>query len=67
MNGILRTFAMRRPPGIYKDDYINELLESYHEKRSSKLITPAVPSWKGISEEEKEDAPSQAGSNSTGW
>ena len=33
INGIIRTFAVRRPPGIYKNEYIQELLEYYHEPR----------------------------------
>lgn len=55
MNGIIRSFASRRPPGIYKDDYITELLDYYHEPRSAKVITPETPSWKGLDTEEKED------------
>ena len=55
MNRLLQTFAVRRPPGIYKDDYINELLDFYHEPRTPNLVTPDVPSWKGILDEEKED------------
>jgi len=56
MNGILRKFAVRRPPGIYKDDYITELLDHYHELRTPELITPATPTWKGLSGEEKDDS-----------
>lgn len=55
MNGIIRSFASRRPPGIYKDDYITELLDYYHEPRSAKVITPETPAWKGLDTEEKED------------
>ena len=29
----LRMFATCRPPGIYKDDYIDELFRYHHERR----------------------------------
>ena len=29
----LRMFATCRPPGIYKDDYIEELFRYHHERR----------------------------------
>lgn len=56
INSILLKFASRRPPGIYKDDYINELIDFYHEPRSSKVVTPPEPEWKNNADhEEKED------------
>jgi len=65
MDGIIRSFAQRRPPGIYKDEYINELLQYYHEPRCQGLATPTVPEWKGIEDEEREDGQATSHRTST--
>jgi len=43
----LERFSRVRPPGIYKDHYINDLFKYYHVRRPSSIQTPNVPSWKG--------------------
>ncbi|GFR49356.1 hypothetical protein Agub_g11382, partial [Astrephomene gubernaculifera] len=50
----LQRFAESRPPGIYKDHYINDLCKYYHETRDPRIITPRVPAWKG--NDDAEDA-----------
>uniref|UniRef100_A0A7R9V957 mRNA guanylyltransferase n=1 Tax=Chlamydomonas euryale TaxID=1486919 RepID=A0A7R9V957_9CHLO len=52
----VRRFAEGRPPGIYKDGYLQDLFKYHHERRQSKIITPPVPSWKGVGDDEEEDA-----------
>lgn len=42
----IRTFAQSRPPGIYKQDYIESLYTFYNEKRPEPLICPSTPEWK---------------------
>ena len=42
----LSKFAQARPPGIYKDDYIEELFRYNHERRPSSLKCPPVPEFK---------------------
>lgn len=46
-------FARNRPPGIYKEDYIQSLFDYYHERRPSAMGPPAMPPWK----DEDEDPP----------
>lgn len=39
-------FSESRPPGIYKQDYLNELYERYADDESiPKLIAPPYPQW----------------------
>lgn len=46
----VKEFARRRPPGIYKDEYIQALFDYYHEERldfgPDATLTPLVPAWK---------------------
>ncbi|KAL3683404.1 hypothetical protein R1sor_001426 [Riccia sorocarpa] len=42
----LRTFAEARPPGIYKQDYIESLYTFYNERRPEPLVCPNTPDWK---------------------
>ncbi|XP_038681823.1 mRNA-capping enzyme-like isoform X3 [Tripterygium wilfordii] len=39
-------FAMARPPGIYKQDYIDALYMFYHEKKPEQVVCPRTPEWK---------------------
>eukprot|EP00803_Ostreobium_quekettii_P000704 evm.model.scf_1608.1 EVM.evm.TU.scf_1608.1 scf_1608:17316-27998(-) len=52
---LLGQFSRRRPPGIYKNEYIDELFRYYHEVRPDSRITPAVPDWKGVADEDEDD------------
>ncbi|XP_017487302.1 PREDICTED: mRNA-capping enzyme isoform X1 [Rhagoletis zephyria] len=40
----LAIFAEARPPGIYKQDYINELFRRYEDEEDA-LMAPALPNW----------------------
>ncbi|KAJ7544361.1 hypothetical protein O6H91_09G075300 [Diphasiastrum complanatum] len=42
----LQQFSHARPPGIYKQEYIDNLFTFYHEKRPEALICPPTPEWK---------------------
>uniref|UniRef100_A0A0D9XXN3 mRNA capping enzyme adenylation domain-containing protein n=1 Tax=Leersia perrieri TaxID=77586 RepID=A0A0D9XXN3_9ORYZ len=55
----LNMFAQRRPPGIYKSDYIQALYSFYHEIPEN-IVCPPTPEWKRPSDldlngEAKED------------
>ncbi|XP_006663896.1 mRNA-capping enzyme-like [Oryza brachyantha] len=41
----LNIFAQRRPPGIYKSDYIQALYSFYHEIPEN-IVCPPTPEWK---------------------
>lgn len=40
----LNEFSQRRPPGIYKQDYIDELFKRYSDPRDTPMA-PALPDW----------------------
>ncbi|XP_021774796.1 mRNA-capping enzyme-like [Chenopodium quinoa] len=42
----IQTFAKSRPPGIYKEDYINALYDFYHETKPDLAVCPSTPEWK---------------------
>ncbi|CAI5459891.1 unnamed protein product [Closterium sp. Yama58-4] len=42
----LAEFAEARPPGIYKEEYIQSLFSFYHERRPEAVICPPTPEWK---------------------
>ncbi|CAA6663422.1 unnamed protein product [Spirodela intermedia] len=46
----IQSFALSRPPGIYKQDYIDELYKLYHERKPESLVCPSTPEWKRSSE-----------------
>ncbi|EEF41727.1 mRNA capping enzyme, putative [Ricinus communis] len=39
-------FAKARPPGIYKEEYIDSLYTFYDEKRPDQVVCPQTPEWK---------------------
>ncbi|KAJ4778570.1 mRNA-capping enzyme [Rhynchospora pubera] len=45
----LNIFAERRPPGIYKPDYIQALYDFYHEVPDN-MVCPPTPEWKRSSD-----------------
>ena len=45
----LEIFSNARPPGIYKQDYIDSLYEFYHEIKPISVTCPPTPEWKGSS------------------
>ncbi|XP_078158081.1 uncharacterized protein LOC144553751 [Carex rostrata] len=45
----LNIFAERRPPGIYKPDYIQALYDFYHEVPEN-MVCPSTPEWKRSSD-----------------
>ena len=38
--------AKARPPGIYKQHYIDDLFTFYHEPRPAAIVYPSTPEWK---------------------
>lgn len=46
LNDHIAEFALSRPPGIYKPDYVRELFEQYLERRFRSTTDPGVPEWK---------------------
>lgn len=46
----LHVFANARPPGIYKEDYIDSLYKFYHEERPDTITCPPTPEWKRTSD-----------------
>ncbi|WOK94206.1 mRNA-capping enzyme [Canna indica] len=45
----LQIFSQARPPGIYKQDYIEALYTFYHESPES-IVCPSTPEWKRSSD-----------------
>lgn len=45
----MNIFAERRPPGIYKPDYIQALYDFYHEVPEN-MVCPSTPEWKRSSD-----------------
>ncbi|KAF8402713.1 hypothetical protein HHK36_010801 [Tetracentron sinense] len=46
----IQKFANARPPGIYKQDYIDALYMFYHERKPEAVICPSTPEWKRSSD-----------------
>lgn len=42
-------FAQARPPGIYKQDYVEALYKFYHECPEN-IVCPSTPEWKRSSD-----------------
>lgn len=63
----INIFAQRRPPGIYKRDYIEALYSFYHEVPANMTVTcPSTPEWKNpfdldLNGEAKQDDDDDAG------
>ncbi|XP_020541000.1 mRNA-capping enzyme isoform X2 [Jatropha curcas] len=45
-------FARARPPGIYKQDYIDSLYMCYQEEKPALVVCPQTPEWKRSSDPE---------------
>lgn len=50
----IQAFAASRPPGIYKQDYIDELFKRYGDEEDEPLHAPDLPEW-CFDEEETDD------------
>ncbi|XP_043713709.1 mRNA-capping enzyme-like isoform X3 [Telopea speciosissima] len=46
----IQRFASARPPGIYKQDYIDALYTFYHERKPETVTCPPTPEWKRSSD-----------------
>ncbi|TQD99326.1 hypothetical protein C1H46_015115 [Malus baccata] len=46
----INIFARARPPGIYKQDYIDELYKFYQERKPESVVCPQTPEWKRVSD-----------------
>lgn len=42
----VQRFAAARPPGIYKQEYIDALFRFYHERKPETMLCPSTPEWK---------------------
>lgn len=42
----VQRFAAARPPGIYKQEYIDALFRFYHERKPETMLSPSTPEWK---------------------
>ncbi|CAF3676509.1 unnamed protein product [Rotaria socialis] len=51
-------FSKARPPGIYKQDYLNELLKKYGDESSTMIPAPARPEW-CLTNSDDEDEPNE--------
>ncbi|KAK1384994.1 mRNA guanylyltransferase [Heracleum sosnowskyi] len=60
----INIFADARPPGIYKQDYLDALYVFYHERKPDGILCPITPDWKRSSgfDEEDDGAPTSSGS-----
>lgn len=50
--------------------YLSDLFKYHHEKRQARIITPPVPSWKGIADDrddEDDEAGDEAGAKEQVW
>ena len=54
VDAAVRTFAMARSPGIYKQEYIESLFEKYHE--DVMMDAPSMPAWCLESDDTDRDA-----------
>ncbi|RZC51086.1 hypothetical protein C5167_019519 [Papaver somniferum] len=50
VNKAIETFQTARPPGIYKQDYIDALYAFYHETKPEDASCPNTPEWKRSSD-----------------
>ncbi|XP_074312021.1 uncharacterized protein LOC141647644 isoform X2 [Silene latifolia] len=46
----IQRFSKSRPPGIYKQDYIDSLYAFYHEPKPELVVCPPTPEWKRSSD-----------------
>lgn len=46
----IQRFSDARPPGIYKQDYIDALYAFYHETKPDLIVCPPTPEWKRSNE-----------------
>lgn len=46
----IQRFSEARPPGIYKEDYIDALYAFFHETKPDLVVCPATPEWKRSSD-----------------
>ena len=55
VSAAIQEFANARPPGIYKQDYINELFKRYGDEDDDPLQAPELPDWCYDEEETPDD------------
>lgn len=44
----IHKFSQARPPGIYKQDYIDSLYMFFNERKPESLVCPQTPEWKSL-------------------
>lgn len=55
ISAAVKIFAKSRPPGIYKQDYLDKLLEKFGEEDDPKISAPALPAWSNEDNEYEDD------------
>ncbi|CAF3573388.1 unnamed protein product [Rotaria sp. Silwood1] len=58
IDATINIFSKARPPGIYKQDYLNELLKKYGDETSTSIPAPARPGW-CLTNSDDEDEPNE--------
>ncbi|KPI98564.1 PREDICTED: mRNA-capping enzyme [Papilio xuthus] len=63
LDAALHQFAVKREPGIYKQDYLDELYKRYEDSADFPPTAPSRPQWCNEDEEEYDDDELQANSS----
>lgn len=50
----ITTFAQARPPGIYRQKYVEALYDFYLQAKPEPLVCPQTPEWKKNSDQDNE-------------
>ncbi|KAK2706182.1 hypothetical protein QYM36_016277 [Artemia franciscana] len=61
LEAAIQEFSSKRPPGIYKQDYLDELYKRWGNEDNAILSCPPLPDW--CNEEEEDDTPAVADRN----
>ena len=59
----INKFAQARPPGIYKQDYIDTLYMFFNEKKPESLVCQQTPEWKSLPDPDVHDVSFSATDN----
>lgn len=61
----ISSFRRARPPGIYKQDYINELFKLFGQEDDEIITAPTLPDWCNEDEEDDDDVQNYSGPSSS--
>ncbi|KAJ8543176.1 hypothetical protein K7X08_005699 [Anisodus acutangulus] len=57
----IATFAQARPPGIYRQKYVEALYDFYHQSKPELFVCPQTPEWKTDTDQDNEVVPPPSG------